>query len=212
MNPGAALNRCRALLGVAILLVASGIASAAEFSADVTEKMGTTTMTGKMYVKGLMIRHDTVQGPRQGSAILRMDKKVVWILDPAQKTYMEMPTGGKELAYLSPDDVKATQALKKVATVKKLGRETVNGYPCDKYLLTYKDKSLGTQYQWVSQRLKVPIKVEQKGPKLEMLMEYRNIKEGRVPDSLFQIPAGYKKVSMPAMQRGRMPKAPARSR
>jgi hypothetical protein len=32
-----------------------------------------------------------------------------------------------------------------------------------------------------------------------MSMEYKNIQEKEIPDSLFKIPAGYQKMSMPMM-------------
>jgi hypothetical protein len=32
-----------------------------------------------------------------------------------------------------------------------------------------------------------------------MSMEYKNIQEKKLPDSLFKIPAGYQKMSMPSM-------------
>jgi hypothetical protein len=42
---------------------------------------------------------------------------------------------------------------------KLVGEETINGYLCDKYAFTYHDKSMGTQYQWISKKLKVMIKI-----------------------------------------------------
>jgi len=214
MEPRLTLNRCRSLLALVVLLCFSSMALAAEFSADFTEKMGNRVAAGKLYLKGYDIRRDVTQGPQKNIMIYRMDKKVIWLLDPVQKTYMEMSAAGKELAYLSPDDPKAKQALKDMGTVKKVGRETVNGYVCDKYAFSYRDKSMGTQYQWVAQKLKVPIKVEQKSPKFQMLAEYKNIKEGGVSSSLFQLPKGYKKTSIPGMPGGKiqMPNMPRRPR
>jgi hypothetical protein len=34
---------------------------------------------------------------------------------------------------------------------------------------------------------------------MDILIEYKNIREKRLPDSLFTIPAGYRKMSMPGM-------------
>ena len=186
-----------AVLAMAWLLVGQSLAIAAEFSADFVEKRFGQTNTGKVCVKGLKVRREVTQGPHKSITIARMDKIVVWMLHPAQKTYMEMAGAHKEAAYMDPK--KAAQQLKNLGDLKLVGKETVNGYPCDKYAFTFRDKSVGKQYQWYSPKLKTMLKVEQKSPKFSMYMEYKNIKERRVADSLFEIPKGYKKMNMRGM-------------
>jgi len=39
------------------------------------------------------------------------------------------------------------------------GKIYVNSYKCDKYLITYKDKSMGTMTQWISKKINYPIKM-----------------------------------------------------
>jgi len=84
---------------------------------------------------------------------------------------------------------------------KLVGEETINSYLCDKYAFTYHDKSMGTQYQWISKKLKVMIKIDSKGSPFKMSSEYKNIKEESVPDSLFELPAGYTKISKPGLKK-----------
>jgi len=191
-------SRCWAVLLMS-LFVATAVAAAAEFSADFTEKMAGRSSAGKLHIKGLKVRRETTQGPQKGILILRLDKGKIWVLDPAQKTYLEMDSAEKDMAYRSPDDPRVKASLKQWGEMKRVGRETISGYPCDKYAFTFRDKSMGTQYLWVSRRLKVPLRVEQKSANFSMLLEYTNVKEGRVADSLFELPKGYRKMSAPGL-------------
>jgi outer membrane lipoprotein-sorting protein len=71
---------------------------------------------------------------------------------------------------------------------------------CDKYQYIYRDTSLGTLTQWVSKQLNVPIKTEYKSASGYMLTEYKNIKEGNVQNSLFDVPGDYMLLSVPGMR------------
>jgi len=182
------------LLALAVLLSGvTAIALAAEFSADMVHKIGTMTKEGKIYVKGKKMR--TESGIGQGITIVDGDTGTVWILRPAQKTYMETKKGATQPTPTNQPDA----ALTKLADKKFLGTETVNGYQCEKYLYTYRDKTLGTMTMWIATRLGQAIKMVHQSPEGESSFEYRNIKEGGVSASLFQVPAGYTKVEMPGM-------------
>ncbi|HUV05382.1 MAG TPA: DUF4412 domain-containing protein [Armatimonadota bacterium] len=187
-------SRLSGALVVAGVLALCRLALAAEFTAEFTETRFGKTSTGKVYVKGENTRRETTRGKHKSITIHRADKKVTWILDPAQKTYIEMR--GRQSG--RPSGGRMAHGLKDLGTRKLVGKEKVNGYLCDKYAFVYKDKAMGTQYQWVSPKLKFMIKLERKTPKFSMLMEYTKIKEGKVPASMFELPKGYTKVTMPA--------------
>jgi len=157
---------------------------------------------GKIYVKGDKMRMDGTKEGEKTSTITRIDKKMIWILNHGDKMYMEMPAMVDTLQ-ASKIDVDLT----KIADKKKVGTEKVNGYKCNKYLITYKDKSMGTMTQWISKKLDYPIKIVYHSSYGDMYTEYKNIKEGRVKDSVFEIPKGYKKMTMPGMG-GQMPRMP----
>jgi len=108
--------------------------------------------------------------------------------------------GGKSPA-LVLDDADIAAALKDLGERKLVGEESINGYLCDKYAFTYHDKSMGTQYQWISKKLKVMIKMDSEGSPFKMSTEFKNIKEESVPDSLFELPAGYTKISIPGLKK-----------
>ena len=118
--------------------------------------------------------------------ILRLDRKVSWILMPDNK-YMEVSL---------PFDPNQPQNQDfEMATI---GQEKINGYDCDIIQYTYKKKSLGVLKQWVAKELKYAIKIESldsKG-KVTSTTEYKNISRGILDDSLFELPKGYSKFSL----------------
>ena len=183
------------LVVVAVVLVLSGSSIAAEFSADLLVKQGGETMTGKAYVKGDKTRQEFVQEGQKQITIMRYDKGVTWVLMPAEKIYMEM-SSQESAAY----DPQSDPNIKNKAEIKLLGKETVNGYVCDKYQYSYHDTSMGTLFQWVSKKLGYPIKTEVKSASWYMLMEYKNIKEENVQNSLFEVPGDYMLMSVPGMR------------
>jgi hypothetical protein len=83
-----------------------------------------------------------VAGGSESATITRVDKGVYWTLDPKNKTYVERPIEamkmgepGKEKPEKEKSKVRVT---KSEFSVKKTGAsETVNGFPCEEYLVTW---------------------------------------------------------------------------
>lgn len=179
---------------ILFLLVLPISGSAGDFSADMINKSPMGTIKGKAFSKKGNFRQEMVMGGRNQITIFRKDKKLIWMLMPEQKMYMEMDgSGGQNMSPVDLDE------LKKVGKMEYLGKENINGYECSKYRFTHKDASLGTGIYWISEKLNFPIKMEMDGPSGHMVTEYRNINEKTVPDDLFNIPSGYQKMSMPMM-------------
>lgn len=155
-----------------------------EFSADmVIVPKGDEPMKGRIFVKGDMIRQETSDEDETQIMIVRPDKKVTWMLSPEEKTYMEMP-------YQSSDKTFEEWTAEKEKKAKFLGEETISGMPCKKYE-TMED---GEKTElWIAKEFPFPIKVEDS----EVTMEYKNIKLGKLDDSLFELPAEYEKMSAP---------------
>jgi outer membrane lipoprotein-sorting protein len=164
---------------------------AAEFSATMSTQGADTPGTqGKIYVKGNKMRLEFSHGHEAHISIMQPDKQLVWMLMPAEKIYMEMPmtpqTKGKML-----------ELPKDKARTKLLGSETVNGYATDKYeTVEQVNGQTSKHYMWVAKKLGIPIKMTSLDGAFSM--EYQNIQEGGVPDTLFEVPAGYQKMTMPA--------------
>jgi outer membrane lipoprotein-sorting protein len=146
--------------------------------------------TGKIYMSGSKIRQETVVEDVTSVVILRLDKKVSWtLMEENQYMEMKMPF---DPAHPEESDVQYEKAT--------IGTETINGYTCQMVQYTYKEKKYGIMTQWVADKLGFPIKVQSKdskNKKVTMTMEYTNIKVGKQPDSLFEIPEGYEKFALP---------------
>ncbi|MFP5212531.1 MAG: DUF4412 domain-containing protein [Acidobacteriota bacterium] len=173
---------CRSLsVAFALVLLLSASCLAAEFSADlVIQPKGEEAMKGKIYVKGNKVRHEVTEEGDTQIMIVRPDKKVTWMVVPEEKMYTEIP-------YQSDDQAFEEWNPEKEKKAKAMGEETIAGFPCKKYE-TIEDGE--KTYVWVAKKLSFPIKLENS----EAVMEYKNIKEGSVADSLFELPQGYEKM------------------
>jgi len=182
---------------ISLFIIGLGTAApgnAAEFSADMIQKSPMGNTKGKVFVKGEKFRQEMNMGGKKQIMIFQKDKGVVWVLMPEQRMYMEISAGGQQnMAPATPEE------MEKMGDKKYLGKEKVNGYKCKKYRYTSNDPSVGTTTMWISKKLNFPIKTEMEGSSGPMSMEYKNIQEKKIPESLFKIPAGYQKMSMPSM-------------
>jgi len=176
------------------LVVFSSVALSAEFSADLIQKTAGMTTKGKVYIKGNKMRMEMETPAGKSINLMDIGTGLMQMLQPEQKMYFEMqsPEAGV---------VKTDEALDKIADKKHVGTEKVNGYKCDKYEIIYHDRSLGKMSQWFSKKLNYPIKIIHNGPQGEMVVEYKNIKQGKVDSFLFEIPPGYEKMKIPGMGR-----------
>lgn len=172
------------LVVVISIFLFGGIAVAQDFSADMVSTTKAGVSTGKIFVAKEKTRMETLQT----IIITRIDKNVVWILMPAQRMYMEQP--------LKPENVVATTDKMPGEIERKLvGKETVGGKRTDKYRIVYTaaDKK-ETIFQWIAADSGLPIKSAAVDGR--WTIEYKNLKTGKQPDSLFEIPTGYQKFSL----------------
>lgn len=162
---------------------------AIEFSADAVTTAQGQTMTSKTYMKDKKARME-MQG-QPGYTIMRGDKEVVWMVNPQQKNYMEMK--------LDPNrKPKVEDKVQGEVSRKLIGSETIDKHPTQKYEVTYTSQGKTEKmYQWMATDIKFPIKSAAIDGSWST--EYRNIKMGGQKDDLFEIPAGYKKMSLPAI-------------
>jgi len=152
--------------------------SAVEITADMTTKEGKIIRNGKIYVKDNKCRVEKGSTPLY--TIVRGDKNLFWQVNNAEKTYIK--------ATLTPDMKPTIEEKIFGETGRKLvGPETVNGYTAKKYEVTAKKgKKIETIQQWFSTEYNFPVKVVGSN----WSVEYKNIKKGGVPDSLFELASG----------------------
>jgi outer membrane lipoprotein-sorting protein len=181
------------LLSIAMLsMFLIGTASALEFSSDTIMTGSGRSVKGKIFMKDKKMRMENKGMP--GYNIIRSDRNLMWMVMPSSKSYMEMKV----------DPANKPKTEEKIAgeiTRKKIGSETINGHPTDKYEITYTNKGkTDKMYQWMATDIKFPVKTAAVDGSFSQ--EYKNIKMGGQPDSLFEVPSGYKKMTMPAMPKG----------
>ena len=163
---------------------------AEDFSADVTSTTKAGTFNGKIYASKDKFRMDTPES----TTITRLDKQTMWILIPAQKSYMEQPVDANSVI---------TSAEKIAGEIDRMlvAEEVIRGKKANKYKITYNlgkgDESI---YQWLIPGSNIPVKTAAVDGSWSM--EYNNIVAAVQPDSLFELPSGYQKLSysMPSLQ------------
>lgn len=159
-----------------------------EFSADVINRAKGQMATSRMYMKNKKMRWDSRIGDNYN--IVRQDLNTSWIIMPKQKTYMEMKSNQSEQI--------PQEKIKGEISRRLIGSESIDGYPTRKYEVTYNDgRQVLKSYQWIATNLNFPVKMAAIDGSWSM--EYKNIIIGTQTDSLFEIPAGYKKMAIPGM-------------
>ncbi|MFC1496508.1 DUF4412 domain-containing protein [Candidatus Margulisiibacteriota bacterium] len=125
------------------------------------------------------------------TTIVRKDKNVVWILMHEQKMYMEQKMENQYSMGIAGSS--SGGEIKR----KKVGSEKVDGIECYLYKVTCKPEDGGAEtstFQWINPK-GFPIKMAaEDGSWISM---YKNVKPGKQPKALFEIPSGYKKFKMP---------------
>lgn len=158
------------------ILLISGTALAIEFSADTVTTTGKHTMSGKIFFSDDKFRMD-INAPETMTMITRQDKKVVWNIMHDQKMYMEMPIREE-------NNPRVTKEFEGEIERKLLGKETIDGHPTEKYLITYKLMDNTQQvYQWWATDINFPVRTEAVNG--EWKQEYKNFKNGKTTGQPF---------------------------
>ena len=164
-----------------------------DYTADqvVTGAKGKVEQESKVTVSGDRIRLDRVRpaDPKM-SFIFRRDAKQAVTINASKKVYFEGPLDEKAFAeaFGLPLAAKAERAA---------GEEAVSGFPgtkkeVDQEIDFKKAKKTVTSTVWSSDRLNLPLRV--KTPE-NLVIELKNIKEGKVDASLFDAPKDFKKAA-----------------
>lgn len=197
-----------ALIGLAIFAASVSAHAApmsrpqAEYSADATVENEEGTMKQKIFVTPTKERKEMLTGAGEGAVqIFRYDNKVMWMLMPSEKMYMEHSIGG------GPSRGSDTSQWTYEDTA--MGEETLNGVRVTKYK-TIATSTDGKKYGGFSWRTREGINVKQDllykegNDKKRMLTELSNLQIGRQDPKLFEIPEGFTKFDMGGMMGGAM--------
>ena len=179
---------CTVLIALGICM-AQGTLYAEDFSADMVSTSAQGAVKGKIYMSGEKIRMDMPQA----STISRMDKKIVWMLMPDQKMYMEQPLDPRMSASVKS---KMDGEIERVSQ----GPEMINGRKTTKYQVTFEVQGhRESVFQWIDESIQFPVKTAAVDGTWSS--EFNNISSGPQDQGLFEIPAGYNNMTanMPDM-------------
>jgi len=185
---------------IALILALSAPAWALELSADVVRRGQGREQTSKVFIKGDKVRLEGMPSPGggQGHNILRTDKKVIWLVQPERKTYLELPLG--HLTDMSQQALTGGKLPGETAR-RELGQEKIDGRPTTKYEVIYSISGQNYMiHQWLDRELKLPLKTA--GADGGWSVEYRNLRLGPQVDALFELPADYQVISLPDLIQG----------
>ena len=185
-----------------IQLASAQVRHLTPFTADMqmTSTRGGHDMDGKMFVGSGHMRMNMASAGHETAIITDFATKTVDILLVQQQMYMEHKAGemagrgpGSMTQDLKPYDPQNPCANQSDLTCKKIGVEEVSGRTCDHWEITHKDGTVSNV--WIDQKLHFPIKTVTQ----DSTWLLTNISEGEPDASLFQIPAGFKKMDMGGM-------------
>jgi outer membrane lipoprotein-sorting protein len=168
---------------------------AEEFSADIVTEMQTGSVNGKMYFKNTRVNRNEIMG-----MINIMKYPQVYQLFTGTKKYhvsdvTELETDGP-MAGVADFEIWA-----KENNLQKTGTESIEGFACDIYEGTIEvDEETGETAPmkiWLSRKLQYPLKSEtvMPDPVGRVVSLVKNIKTGKQPDHLFEIPEGYTRAA-----------------
>jgi len=169
-----------------------------EYSAESTIQNEEGTIQQHVYATPTKERKEMLTGAGDGAIqIFRYDTKVMWMLMPSEKMYMEYAFGQKPQGQGSDP----SQWTYEDTT---MGEETLNGIKVTKYK-TIATSTDGKKYGGFSWRTKEGINLKQDllykegNEKKRMVLELTNLKVGRQDPKLFEVPDGYTKFDMGGM-------------
>ena len=123
------------------------------------------------------------------STIVRPDRKSALLVYPSAQGYVEMPMSKEEAA-----DMDRKYKIDKTL----LGRESIDGHPCEKHKVVV-SADTGQRHEaivWYATDLKnFPLKVQLDQPQMMVVMHYRDVKLGRPDSKQFEPPGGLTKFA-----------------
>ncbi|NNL84749.1 MAG: hypothetical protein HKP27_03810 [Myxococcales bacterium] len=167
------------------------------FSADARAKTEEGTINSRLHYRPGMVRDEMEMGGQKVVTIRRMDLKKVWMIMVGQGMYMESVPG-------QPSEQAPEYRL---VSREVIGPETVKGMATTKYKSVYEsDEGRFTGFTWYTEdhiAVKAVLMSENRGEKQRLEYELSNLKRDTQAPSLFEVPAGYRKLDMGGIPRMR---------
>jgi hypothetical protein len=176
------------IAGLVISILAATVltCTAAEFTADVFVKEGRSEANGKIYVKDTMYRLELNRGQQAVVVLVDLKTEQTTVFVDAEKMYMTIPNSSARSRMNNPFE--SARQIRRRATEKMAGEESVDGVPCRKIILVMEGQEIMSV--WESEKWGFLMRVQSPGGE-GRLAELKNVHEGPVSDSLFRVPEGY---------------------
>jgi|HubBroStandDraft_6_1064221.scaffolds.fasta_scaffold239869_2 hypothetical protein len=126
-------------------------------------------------------------GMDESVIIQRPSQKIIFSIYPHAKAYTEK--------LMSKDEIAAAEKTYTVEKTK-VGHETVEGHPCDKFtvILTDEKKVKHTATVWYAADLKdFPVEIRMADENSSLIMKFRDVKLGKASPVRFEAPSGFTK-------------------
>lgn len=158
---------------------------------------------GKLYVGKGRMRRETHTAQVSVVTLIDPARGQMWQLMPERKMAVDMGASFRQMGEMMGANIQSMQTLKptdpnnpcadsKYVKCQKVGTETINGRSVQKWEFTSTGMGrIVKSYQWIDPKLYIAIKREDDHGGMEL----RNIKEGPQLDTLFEVPADYRKMT-----------------
>jgi hypothetical protein len=198
------MNRKFSVILVATVpgMLLPSLAAAQQFSADQVIRDNTGQLhKGKVYVANGKLRLEPTQDGRPNTPdflLADLSTQLEDMVFSAQHTYIEQsgPIVLQTTRYFHVGDpCQRNPGGTGTGTCKKLGTEIMNGRTTEKWQFTdtWEDGKTATFYEWIDRELNAIVREQALGSDIQL----QNINEAPQPASLFELPAGYRKMVVP---------------
>jgi len=148
----------------------------------VTRMPNGETITQNVWMKENNMRIEATIAGLMVITIVNAGKQEMYIYYPERNTAMKMP-------FKEGDKPETSESIAKY-NPRYLGIQTIDGKFCDGY--EYVDHKKRKVEIWIWKEHDFPVLKKINLPEGTMVMEYKNISFGDIPDSMFELPAGVK--------------------
>lgn len=190
------------MLALLAVLVIAATSLAAEtpgradisYSADLRIQAGGSKprlMTGRIFHTKDAERREHLHDGTKSIVIIRWDRKLGWLLNPANNTYTRISLT-RAVQFRGLPTTPATSR-------RKIGRATVNGVPTTKYKVSTirRDGKPFRGFMWVSDDGVVMKLVSDSGADWPYALELDKLRVGAQDQALFEPPRGWRKIALP---------------
>lgn len=166
-----------------------------EYSAASTIQTAKAVLQGRLWRTPMALRHESTDGARQHTVIMRLDRKVAWLLMPEQKLAIEMglENFGLPAELLTGSGIRQTP----------LGQETIGGLRTTKVRVEREAKPNANShfegFVWTTAEgviMKLTGSGENQGKRGEVKMSFSDVKLVPQDPALFELPSGYRRLAL----------------